>query len=61
MLKWIRELFRGWNEVQKELNQMGIFHSVHHLGNYTYVDKEQFKKYLNEQRTISEDNRQTKV
>ena len=61
MLTWIRELFRGWNEVQKELNQMGIFHSVHHLGNYKYVDKEQFKKYLNEQRTISKDNRQTKV
>ena len=61
MFKWLRELFQGWDEVQRELNQMGIFHAEHHLGNYTYIDKQQFKKYLNEQRTISEDNRQTKV
>ena len=61
MFKWIKELFKDWNAVQTELNQMGIFHSVHHLGNYTYVDKEQFKKYLNEQRTVSENDRQTKV
>jgi len=40
---------------------MGIFHSVHHLGNFTHVDTEQFKKYLDEQRTISKDDRQTKV
>ena len=61
MLKWIKELFKDWNAVQTELNEMGIFHSVHHLGNDTHVDKEQFKKYLNEQRTVSENDRQTKV
>ena len=61
MLKWIKDLFKDWNAGQTELNQMGIFHSVHHLGNYTHVDKEQFKKYLNEQRTVSENDRQTKV
>jgi hypothetical protein len=45
MFKWIKELFKGWNEVQQELNEMGIFHSVNLYGNYTHVDKEQFKKY----------------
>ena len=61
MLKWIRETFQSWNDVQKELNHMGIFHANTLMGSYTHVDKEQFKKYLNEQRTISKDNRQTKV
>lgn len=61
MLKWIKKIFKDWNTVQQELNDMGIFHSVHHLGNFTHVDTEQFKKYLDEQRTISKDNRQTKV
>lgn len=61
MFKWLRELFQGWDQVQQELNEMGIHHAVHYLGNYTHIDKEQFKKYLDEQRTISEDNRQTKV
>ena len=59
MYKWLRELFQGWDEVQRELNEMGIHHAV--LGDYTHIDKQQFKKYLDEQRTISEDNRQTKV
>ena len=54
-------MFQGWDQVQQELNEMGIHHAVHYLGNYTHIDKEQFKKYLDEQRTISEDNRQTKV
>jgi hypothetical protein len=63
MFKWIKECYKDWCEVQKELNDMGIFHTVHHLGNHTHVDKEQFKKYLNDSkhRTISEDDRQTKV
>ena len=63
MFKWIKECYKDWCEVQKELNDMGIFHTVHHLGNHTHVDKEQFKKYLNDskQRTISKDDRQTKV
>jgi hypothetical protein len=63
MFKWIKECYKDWCEVQKELNDMGIFHTVHHLGNHTHVDKEQFKKYLNDSkhRTISEEDRQTKV
>ena len=63
MLKWIKEAFQGWNDVQKELNEMGIFHANTLMGSYTHVDKEQFKKYLNDskQRTISQDDRQTKV
>ena len=63
IFKWIKECYKDWCEVQKELNDMGIFHTVHHLGNHTHVDKEQFKKYLNDSkhRTISEDDRQTKV
>ena len=63
MFKRIKECYKDWCEVQKELNDMGIFHTVHHLGNHTHVDKEQFKKYLNDSkhRTISEDDRQTKV
>tara|TARA_B110000046_G_C12834226_1_gene330741 strand:- start:525 stop:713 length:189 start_codon:yes stop_codon:yes gene_type:complete len=62
MFKWIKELFKGWNEVQQELNEMGIFHSVNLYGNYTHVDKEQFKKYLDDRNnTIPKDDRQTKV
>ena len=62
MLKWIKECYQDWCEVQKELNDMGIFHTVHHLGNHTHVDEEQFKKYLNDskQRTVSQDDSQTK-
>ena len=61
MFKWFKELFTGWNEVQKELNEMGIFHASTHLGSWTHVDKEQFKKYLNDRNnTIPENNRQTK-
>jgi|TARA_R110000803_G_scaffold61883_1_gene121909 hypothetical protein len=61
MFKWIKELFKGWNEVQQELNEMGIFHSVNLYGNYTHVDKEQFKKYLDDRnKTIPKDDRQTK-
>lgn len=61
MLKWIIQLFKDWNDVQKELNEMGIFNAITHLGSWTHIDNEQFKKYLNEQRTISKNNRQTKV
>ena len=63
IIKYLKEWSKDYNAVQKELNDMGIFHTVHHLGNHTHIDKEQFKKYLNDSkhRTISEDDRQTKV
>ena len=62
MLKWLKEAFQGWNDVQKELNEMGIFQANTLMGSWTHVDKEQFKKYLNDRRkSIPEDNRQTKV
>ena len=61
MLKWLKEMFTGWNDVQKELNEMGIFQAHSHMTAWTHVDEEQFKKYLNDRRnTIPENNRQTK-
>ena len=57
MFKWFKELFTRWNEVQKELNQMGIFTAHSHMTAWTHVDEEQFKKYLNDrQKAIPKDN-----
>ena len=62
MFKWLRELFADWNQVQKELNEMGIFQGTTHLTSWTHIDETQFKKYLNDRRnTIPENNRQTKA
>ena len=62
MFKWLRNFINYYDEVEAENLKAGIIHGVHpYAGVYTYVDKEQYKKYINDkQRTLSKDNRQTK-
>lgn len=42
MIKWLREILKDWNAVNKELSDMGIF--THPFGGY--FSKEMFDLYL---------------
>ena len=49
MIKWFRDLFSGWNEVEKENLRAGIINVLHPMqGMYTHIDKETYKKYIEE-------------
>jgi hypothetical protein len=57
MLTWLKELFKDWNAVQKELSDMGIFNSH---GYFCYLDQEQLNKYLDDkQSTVQRDDTKT--
>tara|TARA_B100000965_G_C19536022_1_gene733407 strand:+ start:257 stop:466 length:210 start_codon:yes stop_codon:yes gene_type:complete len=68
MIKWLLDSFNNWNEVEKENLRAGIINVLHPLqGMYTYIDKEQFKKYLEQKQkendrkeTLSRDNKKSK-
>ncbi len=63
MLKWLKTWTQNWNEIEAENLRAGIINVLHpYAGVYTYVDKEQYRKYLDDKkRKLSKDNRQTKV
>lgn len=68
MIKWLLDSFSNWNEVEKENLRAGIINVLHPLqGMYTYIDKEQFKKYIEQKQkendrkeTLSRDNKKLK-
>ena len=61
MLKYIQEWIKDYNAVTKEFEKMGYFTLGTWYGTYTYVDKEQYRKYINaRQKQISNSNNQSK-
>lgn len=61
MIKYIRQWINEYNAIIRETNEMGYFTLGTWYGTYTYVDKEQYRKYINaRQKQISNSNNQSK-
>ena len=59
MIKWLKNLGTDWNELEKENGRAGIINVLHPLqGMCTYIDKETFKKYI-EQKQKENDRKET--
>ena len=61
MFKRLKEWMTSVNELEKENLEAGIINVCHpFIGAVTYIDQEQYRKYVNDkQRAISKDNRQS--
>lgn len=61
MFNLLKEWFRNYQEIQKEMRKMGIHNVQHTSGVFTYIDQEQYKRYLEDDRsnTISENIRKS--
>tara|TARA_B100000676_G_C17345815_1_gene468411 strand:+ start:344 stop:535 length:192 start_codon:yes stop_codon:yes gene_type:complete len=61
MFKWLKECFELVNELEKRNAEAGIINVTHpFIGTYTYIDQEQYRKYVNDKkRTLSKDNKQS--
>ena len=61
MFNLLKEWFRNYQDIQKQLHKMGIHNVQHTLGVFTYIDQEQYKRYLEDDRskTVPDDNRQS--
>ena len=61
MFKWIKECYKDWCEVQKELNDMGLWTAYHQWGAYVHYVEPKFSTYINntddKQDTIPKNNR----
>lgn len=59
MIKWLKKLFKDWEQMEHESLRAGIIHCMNPFtGVYTHIDQETYKKYLNDkQRTVPEDNK----
>ena len=59
MIKWLKDLFNGWNDLEKENIRAGIITVLHpFMGSYTYIDQETYKTYL-EQKQKENDRKET--
>ena len=62
MFKWLKECFELVNELEKRNAEAGIINVTHpYIGTYTYIDHEQYRKYINDKKkALREDSTETK-
>lgn len=47
MLKFLKEIYKNWNNVQNEMAEMGIWNMPSTHGSWTYVDRKRLEDYIN--------------